>query len=286
MFSPFQAIVDWSFLEHLDTNNTITLYTDLTTTGWIIPNHVRIVHLDEIVDINKKGNKETIICMTMKLTHQDIIHIDEYDTRPKLWLSLHPGIMSIVHKYTAEDDDITRMLSHGYRVREPYDRWSFIDIIRQESGYGRIIDTFISDSINKEKKTESDYVIINNHWHYHDLVILIGGSSVASVTQSISLWGDEHKATLIAQWWWGVSIDDDEVVQHIKHASHIFIILEHKATESIRMYYDVLIKQYNSTIQISYIFPQYHLVTSILPDYIYELAGFDAERIAEYMTNE
>ena len=52
------------------------------------------------------------------------------------------------------------------------------------------------------------------------------------------------------------------------------------------MYYDVLIKQYNSTIQISYIFPQYHLVTSILPDYIYELAGFDAERIAEYMTKE
>ncbi len=293
MFSPLQSLIDGSFLRFLDPGKIYDIYTDIDYSNREILSYTKVLSLDGLLAWEQKqsNNNATtthIICITTKLTHRDILRIDAEDTRPKLWLSLHPGIMSIIHKYSNEEDDIPRMLSHGYTIREPYDQDTFIYLLHQTACYGRIIDTYIPEHIDSstKKRSDSDYSIIHDHGHYHDTIILFGGSTIASVVQSISLVGDDHNTTLIAQWWWKASIDDASIVEHVRHASRIIIVVEHQATEAIWMYYDVLIKQYNPTIHISYIFPQYNLVTSILPEYIYELAGFDSEKIAEYIRSE
>ena len=60
--------------------------------------------------------------------------------------------------------------------------------------------------------------------------------------------------------------------------------MDHKATEEIWIYCDALIKQYcGQDITIQYIFPQFHLVSSILPEYIYEEARFDQPAIEAYI---
>lgn len=65
------------------------------------------------------------------------------------------------------------------------------------------------------------------------------------------------------------------------------MIIDHKATEEIWMYYDTLIKSQTQgeDITIQYIFPQFHLVASILPEYIYEEAKFDQPAFMDYLAS-
>lgn len=290
--NPLHTIIQWWFLSHLDPEKKYIIYSDISHEKRTLTPNIILLSLEELISSAKDSSLQdtsVIICITMKLTHQDILAVDSYDNRPKLWLSLHSGIMSSIYKHSIEEDDITRMLSQGYRVLEPYDESSFSDSLRQPAGYVRIIDAFLPDSIpvsHNKNSADSDFVLINTHDHYHDSVIITTGSSLTTVSQSIRSDGEHTAFTLMVQWWWSDSISDPTIIEHIKHASCVIIVIEHKATEAIWMYYDVLIKQYNPQITLSYVFPQYHLLTSILPDYAYELVGFDSQRISEYIQSE
>jgi hypothetical protein len=64
------------------------------------------------------------------------------------------------------------------------------------------------------------------------------------------------------------------------------VVIDHKATEELWLFCDTLIKQHaGKGIHIQYIFPQFHLVSSILEEYVYEEAQFDQPAFESYIIN-
>ena len=77
------------------------------------------------------------------------------------------------------------------------------------------------------------------------------------------------------------------LVTSLSHTQHLIIALDHQATQEIRLYYESLMKQYSELahIDIQFIFPQFHLVESMLEDYIEEEALFAQEHIMGFFSD-
>ena len=74
------------------------------------------------------------------------------------------------------------------------------------------------------------------------------------------------------------------IINDIKESKRVLVILDHKATEEIWIYINTLIQKYcGKGIELHCLFPQYHIVQSILPEYIYEESLFAEDNIMSFI---
>lgn len=79
---------------------------------------------------------------------------------------------------------------------------------------------------------------------------------------------------------------DKPLQDSIKKSKRVLVVLDHKATEEIRVFIDSLLReQCGDGLHIHYLFPQYHITQSILPEYIYEEANFNEQAIISFVEN-
>lgn len=75
-----------------------------------------------------------------------------------------------------------------------------------------------------------------------------------------------------------------DIINDIKESKRVLVILDHKATEEIWFYISALIQKYcGKGIELHCLFPQYHIVQSILPEYIYEESLFAEDNIMSFI---
>lgn len=200
------------------------------------------------------------------------------------WISLHPGLMSLRNKNNPEENDITTMLGQGYQVREPYHGKQIIEsIISKKPSYHRIHDTYIPETINKKAKGSSIVSIAGNN--SGNLTVLSGIScvdTVASALHAVSK-GSLDMFDLYARSHINTTVDP-ELQASITKSKRLLVVIDHKATEELRVFINTLLRDHcGSDVQIHYLLPQYHLVQSILSDYINEEAAFDEQAIIDFV---
>lgn len=189
----------------------------------------------------------------------------------------------MISKSQAEKNDIILMLKSWYSIKEPISLEDLISSM-QSKIYIRAIDTPVAEILSKLRQNSGITYLSGSQEKSHITVLSTVSCSdnVAGALKTASKGSDN-----IFEFYIRSEITTNlspDLIESVKKTEHIIIIMDHKATEEIWIYCDALIKQHCwPEITIQYIFPQFHLVSSILPEYIYEEARFDQPAIESYI---
>ncbi len=243
--------------------------------------HYPLLYLTDKNNIQSIDQHHVIIILH-RYTLQDILQL-HLPTSHTI-INLNPGVVSMQTKHHEQYDDITTMLWRHYTVHEPVSPTHFSHLIQQKDTYLRIFDIPLPWSLATADRPEEIQKIQWDHIS-NDLTIIsnIGiVDTVASVVHQLTTNGTYHiNHFVISEYTNNLSPD---LVASIAESGRCVVCIDHKATEAIRMYRETLIT--HSCTQkplIHYIFPQFHMVSSILPEYLHEEAQFDHQAIAWYI---
>ncbi len=250
-----------------------------------IPNHITFYTFSDIFN-NKITIPDEIPCVSIayRITTTDMLTINkEYNIRP-IWINLNPGLESILTKNNPEENDITTMLGQYYQVIEPVSIEQLLHSF-QSSVYIRIHNKILPKTLQTQTWDTGFTKIIDSD-KYSDYVLISNPSIADEVIGSIHHLSKhtDFSCNLYLQEKFSISLST-QLIDDIRRTQHIIIIIDHKATEQIRMYYETLIKEQTKRkdITIQYIFPQFHLVSSLLPEYLSEEAHFDQQAFTQYL---
>ena len=191
--------------------------------------------------------------------------------------------MSIIKKSSPEENDIVMMMNHWYNIKEPIHHEDMISSLQQKS-YIRIFDKPIASRLALlDRKNWIWYLSWSQSQSHFTVLSTVWSSDDVSWALTVcSKWSDN-----IFEFYIRSSISNilnDEIIASIQRTQHIIIIIDHKATEELRLFCDTLIKTYcGKQVTIQYIFPQFHLVSSILEEYLFEEAQFDQPAFETYI---
>ena len=192
----------------------------------------------------------------------------------------------MISKNNPEVNDIVNMLGQRYTVVEPVDI-KHLHSSLQPNTYIRIHDIFLPETLSSYSWKDGFTKSINSERH-SDYVILTTPAHIDSVSATLHTLSQnpDFLIDLYIQHTFSTVLSQD-LIEDIQRTQHIIIIVDHKATEELWMYYDTLIKQQTGLkeVTIQYIFPQYHLISSILPEYLYEESQFDQPNFLQYLSS-
>ncbi len=282
MINLYESIISHDFITYLPKKHTYTILTDWQKGS--NTDHVRRYSFSELL---KNPTKISIIweliCIGQYLSSKDMIIFDNLIKISCTWINCNPGLISIIKKSTPEENDIVMMINHWYTIKEPISHEDMILSMRKKS-YIRIFDKPIASKISILDRNQGIAYLSWSQLQSHFTVLSTISSSddVSWALTVCSKWSDNIFEFYI---WSTIStILSDEIISSIKRTQHIIIIIDHKATEELWLFCDTLIKTYcDKNVIIQYIFPQFHLASSILEDYLYEEANFDQPAFESYI---
>ena len=179
------------------------------------------------------------------------------------------------------------MLGERYQVVEPISIDHLFSSLQQET-YIRIHDRILPETLQKQLWDIGFTKIIDTDKH-SDYVLISSPAIIDDVVGSVHQLSEhtDFSCNLYIQSEFSIRLSH-ELIDDIRRTQHVIIIIDHKATEQLWMYYDTLIKEQTrlKEITIQYIFPQFHLVSSILPEYLYEEAQFDQPAFTNYLLSQ
>jgi hypothetical protein len=284
MFNLYESIVSHDFIDQLDSKTHYTILTDDRV--WIDTDMVRRHSFSDILmtkDIPEiRGN---LICIARYLTSKDILLLNEIIQHPCTWISLNPWLTSIISKKMPEENDIIVSLHQWYKVIEPISNGDMIKALWTKS-YLRIYDKPLPSKTSKLARDNGiAYLSGSQRQSYFTVLSTLSCiDEVAGAIHNTSKWSENIFELYV---WSEISTRlNSEIIESIRKTQHIIIIIDHKATEELRLFCDTLVKEHcGHQITIQYIFPQFHLVSSILSDYIFEEARFDQLSIEDYFAD-
>ena len=283
MINLYEYVSSYDFVEHITTSCIIISDNTPNTT---FPDYITFLHISEI--FSKDISQSTLPCFIISeyIGSEDYTALQKHLPSWVTWINLNPWVMSMIRKNNAEVNDIVQLLGQHYTVIEPinvnhllsgllpYHYIRIHDIVLPEKLSSYLREDGFSKSI--DSNGHSDYVILTTTAH-SDTVF----SSVHALSQD-----PDFLADLYIQHTLSTHLSKT-LIQDIRRTQHVIIIIDHKATEEIWMYYDTLIKNQTwiKDITLQYIFPQFHMVSSILPEYIYEESQFDHQAFLTYLSS-
>ena len=284
MINLFEYVSSFDFIDDMPTSS-VTIISDKAPTK-DLQTPFQYYHISDILQRKNFTAQDPILIICHTIGIQDILTLQKIIHGPTTRINLNPWLMSMLAKNNPEVDDIVIALAHRYTVIEPISRDHFLHSL-QANAYLRIYDTFLPETLQKiqwnewygkivNSEAKSDYIVLTSPAHIDEVA-----SSLYHLAQS----DEQDQYDLYVQHTFSNSLSA-ELIADIQRTQHIIIIIDHKATEQLWMFYDILLKEQTHTkeITIQYIFPQYHLVSSILPEYLYEEAQFDQRAFLEYIT--
>jgi hypothetical protein len=191
--------------------------------------------------------------------------------------------MSIIKKSHPEENDIVPMIESWYTVKEPISEEDVL-LSLEHNMYLRIFDLPIAYKLSKLSRDKWIWYISWSQTQSYFTVL--STVSCVDTTQwalkNCSKWSENIFEFFI--WSWISIYLNKEIIASIKRTKHIILIIDHKATEEIWLLCETIIKNNcGNNIKIQYIFPQFHLVVSILWDYIHEESKIDQPALEEYI---
>jgi hypothetical protein len=289
----YEYIISHEFMNDFKKNQQYTILTDGEL--WANNEHITWYSFADFLQSNanhkqkdqEKNKAPLIICIAEKLTSHDILLLKKDLPPLHHWLSLHTGVSSLGEKNMPEENDITRLLSHEYIIKEPYSHKNLQHIIHHmpTSSYSRIENLPLPRALATTWHTSDDTIFISGKKTSSDLTILTSASCIDKVASAVHLytqWSSDIFDLYITTTRKN-SLDKD-IKESIERTQRILFVIDHKATEEICMFLNQLILQTSGEqIRIHYLFPQYHLVQSILSDYREEESLFDRDSIANFI---
>jgi hypothetical protein len=235
------------------------------------------------IKTNKKL-QEHLICISYHLHSTEIIIRDDLLQIPCTWINCNPGLMSMITTSMPEDNDIITMIDRWYTVQEPIHIDSFTNSLHPNS-YIRIFDKPIATLFSQLQRDSWIAYLSGSQLQSHFTVLAtVSCSDEVSGALAHCSHGSENIFEYYVRSHIGTSLSP-EVISSIQRTWHIIIIIDHKATEQLWSFCDTLIKSHcGRGVTIQYIFPQFHLVSSILADYLYEEACFDQPAFESYIS--
>lgn len=282
MINLYEYISSNDFTNKLPKDTTYTIFTD-----WEKGENSNNINWFSFIELFEKSVDitlwEHIICIANYITTEDIKEIDDVLKISCTWINCNPWLLSIIKKSNPEQNDILPMLERWYTVKEPISTDDLISSIDKKS-YIRIFDIPLAEKLS-ELKWDNGIAYLS--WsqiqtHFTVLSTVSISDSIVGALNNCSKWSDNIFELYI---WSHISTNlSKEVINSIKRTQHIIIIIDHKATEELWLFCDTLIKQHaGNNVNIQYIFPQFHLVSSILEEYINEEAQFDQPAFEWYI---
>lgn len=247
--------------------------------------HQRIRLEDFFANPRLQAVKPTI-GIGLRITSQDMLTLNQRYGRDCTWINLGPGVESMINKHAPEEDDITNFLAVHYTITEPIDTDTLLSAL-QPHHYIRIHNTRLPHTLTTLTREEGIASLPSQHSQEisQKYTILTSSRSADTVMSAVHSLGQDHE--IFCNVWVQQSRSNKLspiFVDHLRQTKYLIIILDHKPTEAIWQYYSHLLKQYNfEDVRIHYMFPQYHLVNSILTDYIMEEAHFDVLAMINYI---
>lgn len=225
-----------------------------------------------------------IIAIGHRITSADMLRINETYTISPIWINCNPWLESLLTKYHPEEDDITQLLAHHYQIIEPVSIKHFFESL-QEKTYVRIHDRVLPQALS-EQHWDMGYAKLIDPEQHSDYVILATPSHIDEVAGALHQLSSQSdfSADLYIQSAFSTQLPAN-LLEDIRRTKSLIVIVNHKATESLWLYYETLIKQAlpETMINIRFIFPQFHLVSSTLAEYLYEEAHFDQQAFIQYL---
>lgn len=283
MINLYESIISHDFVANLPKKHTYTIFTD-----WKKGNdtdQVRRYNFSELLKDTKKIIVAwEVICIGQYITTKDMITFDNLIKISCTWINCNPGLMSIIKKSTPEENDIVMMMNHWYTIKEPISHEDMILSIGKKS-YIRVFDKPIASKFSLLDRNQGIGYLSWSQVQSHFTVLSTVSSSddVSWALTVCSKWSDNIFEFYI---WANIGTTlSSEIIFSIKRTQHIIIIIDHKATEELWLFCDTLIKTHcGNQVTIQYIFPQFHLVSSILEEYIHEEAQFDQPAFESYIS--
>lgn len=224
------------------------------------------------------------IALGYRITSVDMLQINTHYNITPIWINCNPGIESLRTKYHPEEDDITNFLAPHYRVIEPVSVADFFASLTGQT-YLRIHDRVLPQALS-EQSWDTGYAKLIDPEKHSDYIIIATPSSIDEVAGAIHQLSSQSdfSADLYVQAHFGTELPAI-LLEDIRRTKSLIIIVNHKATESLWLYYETLIKQAlpDISVDIRFIFPQFHLVASTLPEYMYEESHFDQTAFIQYL---
>lgn len=284
MINLFYYITSLDFVADLPSSN-ITIISDEP-----IDKEIRApfksYYLGDILKQGSFSSQDPIIVLCHTIGIQDILTLQKILIGPITRVNLNPWVMSMLTKNNPEVDDIVHALAHHYTVIEPVSKDHFLQSL-QPNTYLRVHDTVLPATLGTLSWNTWYTKLINSdqQWEYVVITTPAHIDEVASSLHHLNTAEKEYHYDLYVQHTFSNTLSS-ELIADLKRTEHSIIILDHKATEQIWMFYDLLLREQTGKkeITIQYIFPQYHLVSSILPEYIYEEAQFDQPSFLAYIS--
>jgi len=284
MINLYESLISHTFIDQLPTTTPYTICTD--GQKWKNTNHVTWYSFVELLEDQKKSIfiSGKLICISYSITIQDIVLIDNLLQYPCTRINCNPWVMSIIKKSLPEENDILPMIERWYIVKEPINEYDLITSLQPKS-YLRIFDMPIAQKLSTLSRDTGIWYISwsQSQSHFTVLSTVSCSDAVGGALTQCSKWSDNIFEFFIRS---SISIHlSQEIIASIQRTQHIILIIDHKATEELWLFCDTLIKQHcGKNITIQYIFPQFHLVSSILEDYIHEESQFDQPSLEAYIS--
>lgn len=283
MINLYESIISHDFVTYLPKEHTYTIFTD-----WKKGNDTDQARRYNFSDLLKNPTKISIIweliCIGQYLSSKDMIIFDNLIKISCTWINCNPWLISIIKKSTPEENDIVMMMNHWYTVKEPISHEDMVLSIGKKS-YIRIFDKPIASKFSLLDRNQGiGYLSWSQVQSHFTVLSTVSPSDDVSWALTVcSKWSDNIFEFYI---WSSIStILSNEIISSIKRTQHIIIIIDHKATEELWLFCDTLIKTHcGNQVTIQYIFPQFHLVSSILEDYIHEEVQFDQPAFEWYIS--
>lgn len=283
MINLYEYIISNDFIANLPQDTSYTIITDGEKGD--STNNIQWLSYHEILEQQEKITLtgETTLCIAINLTSKDIITLDNLFKIPCTWINCNPWVMSIIKKSSPEENDILPLLERWYTIKEPINNEDLIQSLHARS-YIRIFDTPLAQKLSILHRDNGIAYIKGSQTQSHFTVLstLSCSDSISWALDICSKWSDNIFELYL---WSQISTQlNKEIIHSIQRTQHIIIVIDHKATEELWLFCDTLIKQHCwNSVTIQYIFPQFHLVSSILEDYIHEEAQFDQPAFEGYI---
>lgn len=283
MINLYEYIVSNDFVNDLSKDTSYTIITD----GEKSKNTENIQWLSyhEVLEKEWKITLQwaNILCIAINLTSKDILVLDNLFTISCTWINCNPWIISMIKKSHPEENDIVPLLERGYTVKEPINTQDILKSLHKKT-YLRIFDIPLAQKLSTLHRDNGIAYIKGSQIQSHFTVLstLSCSDSLSWALDTCSKWSDNIFELYL---WSQISTElSKDIIHSIQRTQHIIIVIDHKATEELWLYCDTLIKQHcGNNITIQYIFPQFHLVSSILEDYLHEEAEFDQPAFEAYI---
>lgn len=283
----YEYISSQEFIRDLKNDQGYTIITDRII--WENTKNVTRYNFSDLFEKGKKISENTImICIAYWMTAKDMLILKNILPNNHHRVSMNPWVTSLREKNMPEENDIIHMLSKQYNVVEPYGYNHFQHIIWWNiPSYSRIFDVPLPELLSTTWKVSESSIFISGSEISSELTIVTTPScvdKVASAIHSYTQWSSDIFDLYVSHHF--SNSLDQSIIESIKKTQRALFIIDHKATEEMCLFLERLVqKKCWKEIYIHYLFPQHHIVESILSDYNEEESLFDKDSIENFISS-